>query len=226
VGLPADARADDPRDPWREPRERMVREQIVARGVRDPRVLAALRSVPRHEFVPVEQRASAYEDEPLPIGDGQTISQPYVVAAMTEALALRGGEKVLEIGTGSGYQAAILAELAREVYTIEIVPALADSAKERLARLGYRRVHVRHGDGWAGWPEAAPFEAIVVTAAPEHVPEALVAQLAMGGRMVIPVGDEGHQELWLLVRDETGVRRERLMDVRFVPMTGAEGKPR
>jgi protein-L-isoaspartate(D-aspartate) O-methyltransferase len=204
----------------------MVREQIVARGVRDPRVLAALRSVPRHEFVPVEQRASAYEDDPLPIGDGQTISQPYVVAAMTEALALRGGEKVLEIGTGSGYQAAILAELAREVYTIEIVPALADSAKERLARLGYRRVHVKHGDGWAGWPEAAPFEAIVVTAAPEHVPEALVAQLAMGGRMVIPVGDEGHQELWLLVRDETGVRRERLMDVRFVPMTGAEGKPR
>jgi protein-L-isoaspartate(D-aspartate) O-methyltransferase len=203
----------------------MVREQIAARGVRDPRVLAALRTVPRHEFVPAEQRASAYEDEPLPIGEGQTISQPYMVAAMTEALALRGGERVLEIGTGSGYQAAVLAELARDVYTIEIVQALADSAKERLARLGYGRVHVKHGDGWAGWPEAAPFQAIVVTAAPGRVPEALVAQLAQGGRMVLPLGDAEHQALWLLVREETGVRRQWLMDVRFVPMTGAETKP-
>jgi protein-L-isoaspartate(D-aspartate) O-methyltransferase len=219
------ARADEPGDPWREARERMVREQIVARGVRAPRVLAALRSVPRHEFVPAEHRASAYEDEPLPIGEGQTISQPYVVAAMTEALALEGGERVLEIGTGSGYQAAVLAELAREVYTIEIVKPLADSARERLARLGYRRVRVRHGDGWAGWPKAAPFDAIVVTAAPDEIPAALVAQLAVGGRLVVPVGGHDHQELLLLVREESGVRRQRLMDVRFVPMTGGAGEP-
>jgi len=224
-GIAAGLRANEPDDPWREARERMVREQIVARGVRAPRVLAALRAVPRHEFVPVEHRASAYEDEPLPIGEGQTISQPYVVAAMTEALALRGGERVLEIGTGSGYQAAILAELAREVYTIEIVKPLADSARERLARLGYRRVRVKHGDGWAGWPEAAPFDAIVVTAAPGRIPEALVAQLAVGGRMVLPIGDDEHQELLLVVREETGTRQERLMDVRFVPMTGDEGRP-
>ena len=217
--------AEEPGDPWREARERMVREQIVARGVRAPRVLAALRSVPRHEFVPAEHRASAYEDEPLPISEGQTISQPYMVAAMTEALALRGGERVLEIGTGSGYQAAILSELAREVYTIEIVKPLADSARERLERLGYRRVRVRHGDGWAGWPQAAPFDAIVVTAAPDEVPAALVAQLAVGGRLVVPVGRADHQELLLLVREEGGVRRERLMHVRFVPMTGGAGEP-
>jgi protein-L-isoaspartate(D-aspartate) O-methyltransferase len=219
AGTVAVARSDAPEDPWRAARERMVDEQIVARGVRAPRVLAALRAVPRHEFVPPEHRASAYADEPLPIGDGQTISQPYVVAAMTEALALRGTERVLEVGTGSGYQAAVLAELAREVYTIEIVKPLADSARERLARLGYSRVRVRHGDGWQGWPSAAPFDAILVTAAPGEVPEALVDQLAPGGRMVLPVGDAGHQELLLLVREAGGIRRERLMDVRFVPMT-------
>ncbi len=226
AGLPdTAAHANGPEDPWREARERMVREQIIARGVRAPRVLTALRAVPRHEFVPAEHRASAYADEPLPIGEGQTISQPYVVAAMTEALALRGGERVLEIGTGSGYQAAVLVELAREVYTIEIVKALADSARERLERLGYRRVHVKHGDGWAGWPEAGPFDAILVTAAPERIPDALVEQLAVGGRLVLPVGDEEHQELVLLVREEKGLRRERLMDVRFVPMTGGAAKP-
>jgi protein-L-isoaspartate(D-aspartate) O-methyltransferase len=223
AGATVAAHADAPEDPWREARERMVREQIVARGVRAPRVLAALRAVPRHEFVPAEHRSSAYTDEPLPIGEGQTISQPYVVAAMTEAVALGGDERVLEVGTGSGYQAAILAELAREVYTIEIVKPLADSAKERLARLGYRNVHVRHGDGWRGWPSAAPFDAIVVTAAPGEIPQALLDQLAVGGRMVLPVGDAEHQELLRLVREPTGIRRERLMDVRFVPMTrGAE----
>ena len=203
----------------------MVREQIVARGVRAPRVLAALRAVPRHEFVPAEHRSSAYTDEPLPIGEGQTISQPYVVAAMTEALALQGDERVLEIGTGSGYQAAILGELAREVYTIEIVKPLADSAKARLTRLGHRNVRVRHGDGWQGWRSAAPFDAILVTAAPEEIPQALVDQLAVGGRMVLPVGDSEHQELLLLVREATGIRRERLMDVRFVPMTRDAPEP-
>jgi protein-L-isoaspartate(D-aspartate) O-methyltransferase len=219
AGSIAAVAADAPDDPWREARERMVREQVVARGVRAPRVLAALRGVPRHEFVPTKHRSSAYTDEPLPIGEGQTISQPYIVAAMTEALALGGDERVLEIGTGSGYQAAILAELAREVYTIEIVKPLADSAKERLGRLGYGRVHVRHGDGWRGWPSAAPFDAIVVTAAPVEIPQALVDQLAEGGRLVLPVGDSEHQELLLLVREPTGIRRERLMDVRFVPLT-------
>jgi len=225
AGAPPAARATDPDDPWREARERMVREQIVARGVRAPRVLAALRAVPRHEFVPAEHRSSAYTDEPLPIGEGQTISQPYVVAAMTEALALQGDERVLEIGTGSGYQAAILGELAREVYTIEIVKPLADSAKARLERLGHRNVRVRHGDGWQGWRSAAPFDAILVTAAPEEIPQALVDQLAVGGRMVLPVGDSEHQELLLLVREATGIRRERLMDVRFVPMTRDAPEP-
>jgi len=225
AGAPPEARATDPDDPWREARERMVREQIVARGVRAPRVLAALRAVPRHEFVPAEHRSSAYTDEPLPIGEGQTISQPYVVAAMTEALALQGDERVLEIGTGSGYQAAILGELAREVYTIEIVKPLADSAKARLERLGHRNVRVRHGDGWQGWRSAAPFDAILVTAAPEEIPQALVDQLAVGGRMVLPVGDSEHQELLLLVREATGIRRERLMDVRFVPMTRDAPEP-
>jgi protein-L-isoaspartate(D-aspartate) O-methyltransferase len=200
-------------------RERMVEEQIEARGVRDPRVLAAMRKVPRHELVPAPQRGSAYEDYPLPIGQGQTISQPYVVAAMSEALALKGSERVLEVGTGSGYQAAVLAELAERVYTIEIVPELAARAKADLARLGYRNVEVREGDGWRGWPEAAPFDAIMVTAAPPEVPPELVAQLAVGGRLVIPVG-RYEQSLLLLRRTEQGIEREELFGVRFVPMTG------
>jgi protein-L-isoaspartate(D-aspartate) O-methyltransferase len=209
-------------------RERMVEEQIAGRGVRDPRVLAAMREVPRHEFVPVDQRSHAYEDRPLPIGHGQTISQPYIVAVMTELLELEGEEKVLEIGTGSGYQAALLGRLAREVYTIEIVPELARRAGADLARLGFANVHARQGDGYRGWPEHAPFDAIIVTAAPEQVPKPLVEQLAVGGRMVLPVGDV-FQDLVLVTRDERGVRQERLLGVRFVPMTGEaereEGAP-
>jgi protein-L-isoaspartate(D-aspartate) O-methyltransferase len=212
-------------DPYAEARARMVREQIAARGVRDERVLAALGRVPRHELVPAELREHAYEDRPLPIGKGQTISQPYVVAYMTEQLALSGDERVLEVGTGSGYQAAVLAELAREVWSIEIVPELGERARADLARLGYRNVHVRIGDGYRGWPEHAPFDAIIVTAAPDHVPQPLVDQLAQGGRLVLPVGDWS-QELLLVERDEQGVRRERLIDVRFVPMRGeAEQAP-
>jgi protein-L-isoaspartate(D-aspartate) O-methyltransferase len=208
-----------PTDGYREARERMVREQIAARGVKDERVLAALSRVPRHELVPAELRESAYQDRPLPIGMGQTISQPYVVAYMTEQLGLEGGERVLEVGTGSGYQAAVLAELAKEVYSIEIVPELGARARADLARLGYTNVQVRIGDGYRGWPEHAPFDAIIVTAAPGHVPQPLVDQLAVGGRMVLPVG-EWEQQLLLIERDERGLRRERLIDVRFVPMRG------
>lgn len=206
-------------------RERMVREQIQAREVRDLRVLEAMRKIPRHLFVPPEMQSYAYEDTPLPIGQGQTISQPYVVAFMTEALELKPPDHVLEIGTGSGYQAAILAQLAREVYSIEIVEALAKEARERLARLGASNVHVRSGDGYRGWPEAAPFDAIIVTAAPDHVPQPLVDQLREGGRLVIPVG-QGEQSLIRIRRTPRGVERETLIPVRFVPMTGeAERRP-
>ncbi len=214
-GLPADAFTDA--------RERMLREQIAARGVRDPRVLSALARVPRHELVPAEQREHAYEDRPLPIGWEQTISQPYVVAYMTDQLQLRGEERVLEIGTGSGYQAAILSLLAREVYTIEIVEPLAERSRADLARLGYANVHVRAGDGYRGWPEQAPFDAIIVTAAPGHVPQPLIDQLAVGGRLVLPVG-EMNQELLRIERDASGLRRETLIGVRFVPMRGEAEK--
>jgi protein-L-isoaspartate(D-aspartate) O-methyltransferase len=200
-------------------RERMVRDQIEARGVRDPRTLAAMRRVPRHEFVPAEVAAGAYADHPLPIGHEQTISQPYIVAFMTEALGLRGGEKVLEVGTGSGYQAAVLAEIAREVHTIEIVEPLAARARADLARLGYANVHVRAGDGYKGWPEAAPFDAIIVTAAAPRLPEPLLAQLADGGRLVIPVGEQD-QQLMIVTRSGTTFTRENVLPVRFVPMTG------
>ena len=200
-------------------REAMVREQLEARGIRDPRVLAAMRSVPRHEFVPAVHRDAAYQDRPLPIGHGQTISQPYVVAAMTQSLALDGDEKVLEVGTGSGYQAAVLAEIAEQVFSIEIVEALAVSAREALERGGYQNVRVRVGDGYQGWPEQAPFDAIIVTAAPDHVPQPLVDQIAVGGRMVLPVGRD-IQELLLIKRTPEGVDRERLLGVRFVPMRG------
>ncbi len=206
-------------DSWVDARERMVTEQLANRGVTDERVLAAMRRVPRHELVPERQRPHAYEDRPLRIGLGQTISQPYVVAAMSEAVALKGGEKVLEVGTGSGYQAAVLAELGASVYTIEIEPELAERARRDLERLGYQNVHVRAGDGYRGWPEEAPFDAIVVTAAPDHVPPALLEQLAVGGRMVLPVGNF-YQELLLLRKDEDGVHRRSLMGVRFVPMRG------
>jgi len=216
---PSRAAAADAEDRFAAERERMVEDQIEAREISDPRVLSALRSVARHEFVPAGEREHAYEDRPLPIGHGQTISQPYIVAVMSELLHLRGSEKVLEVGTGSGYQAAVLARLAREVYTIEIVPELARRAEADLRRLAFANVHVRAGDGYRGWPEQAPFDAILVTAAPGHVPQPLVDQLAIGGRMVLPVGDV-LQELVLVTRDERGVRQQRLIGVRFVPMTG------
>ena len=199
-------------------RERMVAEQMAARDIKDPRVLAAMGKVPRHLFVPADQQRLAYEDHPLPIGKDQTISQPYIVAYMSQALELKPSDTVLEIGTGSGYQAAVLGELAAEVYTIEIVKELADRAKQTLADAGYKNIHVRHGDGYAGWPEHAPFNAIMVTAAPDHVPQPLIDQLAPGGRMVIPVGDY-FQELRLIQRTEQGVVERSTIAVRFVPLT-------
>lgn len=200
-------------------REEMVKYQIKARGVNDKRVLAAMLKVPRHLFVQENLQNRAYTDEPLPIGSGQTISQPYIVAYMTEQIDIDENEKVLEIGTGSGYQAAILGEIAKEVFTIEIVPELGKKAGEILQRLNYSNVHVRIGDGYLGWPEEAPFDAIIVTAAPDHVPQPLVDQLKVGGRMMIPVG-EFSQDLILLERTEKGIERKRKIPVRFVPMTG------
>ena len=197
-------------------REAMVDRQIEARDVRDPRVLAAMRKVPRERFVPSDVAPLAYADQPLPIGYGQTISQPYIVAYMSEALQMHENAKVLEIGTGSGYQAAILGELAREVYTIEIVPELAQRARATLESLGYANVHVRAGDGYLGWPEQAPFDAIMVTAAPDHVPHPLIDQLALGGRLVIPVGDV-EQQIRILTRTAQGIQETRTIPVRFVP---------
>jgi protein-L-isoaspartate(D-aspartate) O-methyltransferase len=208
-------------------RWRMVDEQIAAREIVDPRVLAAMRQVQRHEFVPAAERAHAYEDRPLPIGEGQTISQPYIVALMTQLAAVGPGSKVLEVGTGSGYQAAVLAACGAEVYSIEIVDALAKRAQHDLARLGIESVHVRSGDGYRGWPEVAPFDAIVVTAAAPQVPPALLSQLRIGGRLVIPVGETGHEQtLQVHTRTESGVDVRDVVPVRFVPMTGAvRGKP-
>jgi protein-L-isoaspartate(D-aspartate) O-methyltransferase len=202
-------------------REAMVKTQLAGAGITDPDVLQAMRDVPRHEFVPPALQPYAYADGPLPIGHGQTISQPFIVAYMTQALDLSPTDTVLEVGTGSGYQAAILGKLAKEVYTIEIVPPLAESAKVVLARLGFENVHVKQGDGYLGWPEKAPFDAIIVTCAPEEVPEPLIAQLREGGRLVIPVGEAGGvQELVLLRKKDGKVAKERMIDVRFVPMTG------
>jgi protein-L-isoaspartate(D-aspartate) O-methyltransferase len=197
----------------------MVTQQIEARGVADPRVLEAMRRVPRHAFVPPSQAAQAYADHPLPIGLDQTISQPFIVAIMAELAELLPGDRVLEVGTGSGYGAAVLAELAAEVYTIEILEPLALRAAATLKRLGYAKVHVRAGDGYAGWPEAAPFDAIVVTAAAPRVPPLLLEQLAEGGHLVIPVGDT-LQQLEVYTRAPEGVLRRRVFPVRFVPMTG------
>ena len=211
VALATDARAAE--------RALMVERQIAREGIADERVLAAMRRVPRHRFVPAREQAYAYEDRPLPIGLGQTISQPFVVGFMSQALELSGDERVLEIGTGSGYQAAILGELAREVWTIEILEPLAERARTVLDELGYTNVHVRHGDGYLGWPEHAPFDAIILTAAPEHVPQPLVDQLAVGGRMILPLGGS-MQELVLLKRTPAGIERESVLPVRFVPMTG------
>jgi protein-L-isoaspartate(D-aspartate) O-methyltransferase len=198
-------------------RERMVASQIEGRGIRDPCVLGAMRKVPRHVFVPKEMRPYAYADEPLPIGQGQTISQPYIVAYMTEALELAGGEKVLEVGTGSGYQTAVLAELAAEVWTVELVESLSLGARARLEELGYANIRFRVGDGSRGWPEAGPFDAIMVTAAPGAVPTALETQLAVSGRMIIPVGVNS-QELVLVQKEKSSFRRDNLIGVRFVPL--------
>lgn len=206
-------------------RQSMVDSQMEARGVRDPRVLAAMREVPRHEFVPEPWRHLAYSDRPLPIGYEQTISQPYIVALMSEALALTGDEIVLEIGTGSGYQAAVLCELASHVYTIEIVPQLAERAQAVLEMLEYKNVSVKAGDGYRGWPEHAPFDAIMLTAAPEHVPQPLLDQLKPGGRLVLPVGG-GLQHLVRMTRTPDGFESDTLAAVRFVPMTGEAQKKR
>lgn len=208
-------------DRYAEPRRDMVDRQLRARGIENPHVLAAMGRVPRHEFVPAPLRGSAYGDFPLPIGHGQTISQPYIVAFMTEALRPAPTDRVLEIGTGSGYQAAVLAELVAKVYTIEIVAPLGERARTDLARLKYDNVQVRIGDGYAGWPESAPFDAIIVTCSPAHIPAPLVQQLRDGGRMIIPVGDaRSGQELYLLEKRGTKVEQRAVLPVRFVPMTG------
>ena len=206
--------------------ESMVREQLEARDITDTLVLEVMRSVPRHEFVLKEYRPWAYNDRALPIGEGQTISQPYIVAYMTQTLGVQAGERILEIGTGSGYQAAILSELGGEVYTIEIVETLGEEAKKRLKRLKYKNVNVRIGDGYNGWPEAAPFDAIMVTAGAEELPETLMEQLAEGGRMVIPIGPHGGvRQLTLITRSNGKFKSEKLMAVRFVPFIRQSDKP-
>ena len=210
-------------DIYRSLRERMVAEQIEARGIRDKKVLSAMRKVERHRFVPEKYRDGAYDDHALPIGEGQTISQPYIVALMTAVVKPQPDMKVLEIGTGSGYQAAVLAELCKSVYTIEIVETLGRQAQKILARL-YKNVQVRIGDGYQGWPEQAPFDAILVTCSPTHVPQPLADQLREGGRMVIPVGEEGRQELVVLTKSVGKLRQESVISVRFVPMVDSQGK--
>jgi protein-L-isoaspartate(D-aspartate) O-methyltransferase len=206
-------------------RQIMIQQQLTARGINDARVLAAMRKVPREEFVPPDSRAGSYEDGPLPIGYGQTISQPYIVAFMTEQLRPKPNDRVLEVGTGSGYQAAILAELVSEVYSIEIVEPLAKSAEAILQRLGYKNVHLKIGDGYKGWPEQGPFDAIIVTCAPDKVPQPLVDQLKDDGRMVIPVGDRFAQQLYLLEKKNGQLKQSATLPVRFVPMTSEAAKP-
>jgi protein-L-isoaspartate(D-aspartate) O-methyltransferase len=209
-------------DRYVQARERMVRSQIAARGVKDSRVLAAMDSVPRHMFVPDQHLDRAYEDHPLPIGLGQTISQPYIVAFMTELLELGPDDRVFELGTGSGYQAAVASRVAGAVYTVEIYEALADAAARKLDSLGYSNVHVRNGDGYFGWDEAAPFDAIIVTAAADHIPPPLIEQLKPGGRLIIPLGNPFTvQQLVLVTRDSEGQVTERpIIPVRFVPLLG------
>jgi protein-L-isoaspartate(D-aspartate) O-methyltransferase len=206
-------------DEYETERRQMVERQIRARDIGDKAVLEAMRKVPRHRFVPTQLAHRAYEDNPLSIGHEQTISQPYIVAYMTEAAEVSKDDKVLEIGTGSGYQAAVLGELAREVYTIEIIPELAERARQTLDEMGYKNVHVKAGNGYLGWPEHAPFDAIVVTAAPDEIPQALVEQLAVGGKMVVPVG-AGNQDMMIVTKTKDGVIQKKTIPVRFVPMTG------
>lgn len=209
-------------DSFTRDREEMVEQQIEARGVSDPQVLEAMRSVPRHRFVPADQVSAAYADHPLPIGYGQTISQPYIVALMTENLGIEAGDKILEIGTGSGYQAAVLAEITDQVYTVEIIPQLAERAAKTLQETGYTTVETLSADGYYGWEEHAPYDAIIVTAAPDHVPRPLIQQLKDGGRLVVPVGPPGgYQTLWQITKRGDQLQTKNLGGVRFVPFTGA-----
>ncbi|MGE5233196.1 MAG: protein-L-isoaspartate(D-aspartate) O-methyltransferase [Acidobacteriota bacterium] len=212
-------------DPFAAQRRSMVEQQIERRGVTAPSVLSAMGEVPRHLFVPPGYRDKAYEDSPLPIGNGQTISQPYVVALMTQLLDLKPGDRVLEIGTGSGYQAAVLSKLVKDVYTIEILEPLGLQAERTLQEIGAKNVHVRIGDGYKGWPEAAPFDGIVVTAAPERVPQPLLDQLRVGGKMVIPVG-AFFQNLLVITKTADGIEKRSIIPVRFVPMTGEAQDPK
>jgi protein-L-isoaspartate(D-aspartate) O-methyltransferase len=198
-------------------REKMVAVQIEARGIKNTKVLSIMRKLPRHLFVPVGMKSSAYSDEPLPIGEGQTISQPYIVAYMTEALSLKKHEKVLEVGTGSGYQTAILAEMVHEVYTVEMVVSLSEKAQKVLVELGYKNIYFKIADGTYGWKENAPYDAVMVTAAPSKIPKELISQLKIGGRLIIPVGDF-HQDLVLIVREKDGFHEDKLLPVRFVPL--------
>jgi protein-L-isoaspartate(D-aspartate) O-methyltransferase len=212
-------------DPYSAQRERMVKSQIEARGIKDEATLKAMRMVPRHYFVPEEMIEYAYSDRPLPIGRDQTISQPYIVAFMTATILPKPGMKVLEIGTGSGYQAAVLAEIVDKVYTIEIIPELAKEAANTIETLGYENVTIKAGDGYLGWEEHAPFDAIIVTAALDHIPQALIEQLKVGGSLVMPVGEDGKtQALKLLEKDSNKTTERTLMLVRFVPFTGKQGK--
>jgi protein-L-isoaspartate(D-aspartate) O-methyltransferase len=202
---------------WREKAARMVESQIISRGVSDPQVIRAMKETPRHLFIPEHLHEHAYRDHPLPIGSDQTISQPYIVALMTEYLELTGKERVLEIGTGSGYQAAVLSQLADSCWSIEVVEELARESSALLKSLGYSNVYVKWGDGYKGWPEHAPFDRIIITAAPETIPEKLVEQLAVGGRMVLPVGSH-FQDLILITKTARGIRKRSIIPVRFVPM--------
>ncbi|MBI5417455.1 protein-L-isoaspartate(D-aspartate) O-methyltransferase [Candidatus Poribacteria bacterium] len=212
--------AEEKVDEYDKLRKDMVQYQIQERNVKDEKVLEVMRKVPRHKFIPEDSRKYAYQDRPLPIGEGQTISQPYIVAFMTEALKVKSSDKVLEIGTGSGYQAAILAELVKEVYTIEIVEILGVRAEKTLESLGYKNVKVKIGDGYKGWKEYAPFDVIIVTCAPDHIPEPLIEQLMENGRMIIPVGEYYNQELVLIEKKNGKIEKKGVLPVMFVPMTG------
>jgi protein-L-isoaspartate(D-aspartate) O-methyltransferase len=214
---------DDDNDINTRRRWEMIETQLISRGIRDSNVIQAMLKIPRHKFVPESLRYLAYSDSPIPIGMDQTISQPYIVALMTELLRLKKGEKVLEVGTGSGYQAAVLAEMGCEVYTIEILESLLEKAKQILTSLGYQNIYYRVGDGYRGWSEYSPFDAIIVTAAPDHIPQPLLEQLKVNGRMVIPVGDL-YQELLLIKKTEKGFDMKTVTPVRFVPMTGEAQK--
>jgi protein-L-isoaspartate(D-aspartate) O-methyltransferase len=220
IGVQISVNAQD----YKSLREKMVNAQLIQRGIKSAPVLSAMRKVERHLFVPKTIASRAYDDSALPIGEGQTISQPYVVAFMTETLSIQPGDRILEIGTGSGYQAAILAELCKEVYTIEIVKTLGERADSLLGRLGYKNVFVRIGDGYQGWPEAGPFDAIIVTCSPSHIPKPLQDQLREGGRMIIPVGESSVQELVLITRQEGKLRKQNRLPVLFVPMRDKKGK--